>query len=515
MTEIGLSPKGVGKAFLLGAVLFGALAIVLGSRGQADVLNVGGTELPANLGNPYAAIGVTPGSILGIIYDGLTRIDPDGSLQPALAVSWENDGALRWRFRLRESTFFQNGSPVTADGIAANINHLIAPENAAYPIATEMRSVASARVIDAQTVEIGTRRPDPLLAKRMSLMRLVDFDLWLEIGPDAYAQSPIGTGPFKHDSWNRGGAVAFDAFELSWRASSTFQSLNVFTLRDSIARTQALVADQIDLALGLTPEDGPVIEGQGHRVKIHYGNQIMAIGLPNALKERSPLNDQRVRQAMNHAVNRKAIVDFILGGLFPVASQGATPANVGFNSEIAPYAYDPDKAKALLREAGYGNGFDLIIEVLVGMGPSDSLIYQQAAQDLAAVGIRVDLRTTTYPERTRKYFSGEWGEVDGFSILWNNAPYNDTGRALRDFSCLKVNPFFCDRPVAARIEDANRDMNPLSRERQLKDIMADMQVLASAINLIEYGSVIGYSNRIANIHVRPVGVAYELIEWAD
>jgi len=487
----------------------------LSPRGEAKVLNVGGTELPANLGNPYAAIGVTPGSILGFLYDGLTRIDPDGMLQPGLADSWENDGNLVWRFNLRDDITFQNGTPVTAEGVASNINHLIAPENAGYPIATEMRSIASARAVDSNTVEIATSQPDPLLAKRMSLLRLVDFDLWQEIGSDEYAIAPIGSGPFMLESWNRGGAVSFSAFENSWRAGKTFKRLNIFTLKDSIARTQALVADQVDIALGLTPEDGPLIEAQGHKVKIHFGNQIMAIGLPNALKGDSPLNDRRVRQAMNHAVNRDAIVKFILGDLFPAASQGAAPANVGYNPEITPYVFDPERAKLLLEDAGFESGFDVTIEVLVGMGPSDSLIYQQAAQDLAAVGIQVDLRTTTYPERTRKYFSGEWGDVDGFSILWNNAPYNDTGRALRDFSCLKVNPFFCDEAMASRIEDSNREMNPRHRAKKLEGIMADMQALAPAINLIEYGSVIGYSNRIRNVQVRPVGVAYELVELAD
>ena len=146
------------------------------------------------------------------------------------------------------------------------------------------------------------------------------------------------------------------------------------------------------------------------------------------------------------------------------------------------------------------------------MGPSDSLSYQQAAQDLAKIGIRVDLRTTTYPERTRKYFSGDWGEVEAFSILWNNAPYNDTGRALRDFSCLKINPFFCDESVAALIDESNREMNPERRTLLLQQVMAEMHTLAPALNLIEYGSVIGHSASLANVQVRPVGVAYEDIE---
>lgn len=493
-----------------------ACVLVFGATASArETLNVGGTELPASLGNPYAAIGVTPGSILGSIYDGLTQIDSDGLLKPALAIAWENDGDRRWVFTLRPGTTFQNGAALSAKNVAANINDLIKPENRGYPIATEMASIESARALDEQSIEVITKSPDPMLAKRFSLFRIVDFDLWTEIGADAYAQAPIGTGPFKLEAWNQGGAIAFSAFEDSWRDPGAFSDLRIFTLKDSIARTQALIAGQIDLALGLTPEDAPLIESQGMGVKIHYGNQVMALGLPNALKEDAPLNDQRVRQAINYAVNRTAIVDYILGGMFPLATQGATPANVGYNPEIEPYAYDIDRAKALLSEAGYADGIDLIIEVLVGMGPSDSLIYQQVAQDLSKVGIRVDLRTTTYPERTRKYFSGDWGEVDGFSILWNNAPYNDTGRALRDFSCLKASPFFCDEGVSAQIVASNEEMDPEKRESILRGIMADMQTLAPTINLIEYGSVLGFSQRIENVEIRPVGIAYETIRLAE
>jgi peptide/nickel transport system substrate-binding protein len=476
---------------------------------SAETLNVGGTELPANLGNPYAAIGVTPGSILGAIYDGLTQIDSDGQLKPAIATSWENDGNLTWTFMIKEGVTFQNGRPVTTEGLAALITELIRPESAGFPIASEMSGIASATANGTNSIEIVTRSPDPLLAKRMSLLRIVDFDLWQKDGADAYAQKPIGTGPYKLESWNQGGAILFSGYQDSWRPPKGFTKLRIFTLKDSIARTQALLADQIDLALGLTPEDAPLIEREGKTARVHFGNQVMAIGLPNALKADSPLNNQKVRQAMNYAVNRPAIVEFILGGMFPLASQGATPSNVGYNPALKPYAFDPDKAKALLADAGYGDGFDVIIEVLVGMGPSDSLIYQQAAQDLSKVGIRVDLRTTTYPERTRKYFSGDWGNVDGFSILWNNAPYNDTGRALKDFSCLKSNPFFCDPATAEMIENANREMVPDRRTALLQDVMSGMRELAPTINLIEYGSVIGYSNRIANVAIRPVGVAYE------
>ncbi len=474
-----------------------------------------GTQLPSNLGNPYKSISVTPGSLLGLVYDGLTFVDEDGQLQPALATSWENDGNRKWIFKIRDGVYFHNNILNSTENIAQNINFIIKEENLVYPISVELKSISNARPIDNSTLEITTHERDPMLPKKLSLMRIVDFATWSKIGADYYSKEPIGTGPFFLKSWNEGGAVKFTRFKKFWDTTNKINNLKIYPLKDPISRVQALISGQVDIALGLSPDDIDIIKDNQLSFKINHSKQVLAIALPNMNKKGSPLNNIKVRQALSYSIDRKSIVRDILGGHFNIATQGATKENFGYNENITPYSFDPEKARILLKEAGYNKGFSLILEVLVGLGPADSLIYQRIVQDLSKINIKVLLRTTTYTERTRKYFTNDWKEIDAFSILWNNSPYNDTGRSLDSFSCIKVNPFFCNKEITKKIQISKLEMNTKKRKKQLEDIMSEMNYLAPSINIIEYGSIIGLSKFIKDIVVEPTGVAYEKIKIAN
>ena len=474
-----------------------------------------GTQLPSNLGNPYKSISVTPGSLLGLIYDGLTFVDEEGQLQPALSTSWESDGNKKWVFKIRDGVYFHNNILNSSKNIAQNINFIIQDENLVYPISAELKSISYAKAINNSTLEITTHEPDPMLPKKLSLMRIIDFATWSRNGADNYSKEPIGTGPFFLKSWNEGGGVKFTKFKKYWGTSNNINNLKIYPLKDPISRVQALVSGQVDMALGLSPDDIGIIKDNQLSFKVNYSKQVLAIALPNMNKKESPLNKIKVRQALNYAIDRKSIVRDILGGHFNIATQGATKENFGYNKNITPYNYDPERAKILLKESGYSQGFNLILEVLVGLGPADSLIYQRVVQDLSKINIKTSLRTTTYTERTRKYFTNNWGEIDAFSILWNNSPYNDTGRSLESFSCIKVNPFFCNNEISAKIKISRLEMNRKKRKEQLENIMNEMNNLAPSINIIEYGSIIGHNKSIKDIVVEPTGVAYEKIRIAN
>ena len=474
-----------------------------------------GTQLPSNLGNPYKSISVTPGSLLGLIYDGLTFVDEEGQLQPALSTSWESDGNKKWVFKIRDGVYFHNNILNSSKNIAQNINFIIQDENLVYPISAELKSISYAKAINNSTLEITTHEPDPMLPKKLSLMRIIDFATWSRNGADNYSKEPIGTGPFFLKSWNEGGGVKFTKFKKYWGTSNNINNLKIYPLKDPISRVQALVSGQVDMALGLSPDDIAIIKDNQLSFKVNYSKQVLAIALPNMNKKESPLNKIKVRQALNYAIDRKSIVRDILGGHFNIATQGATKENFGYNKNITPYNYDPERAKILLKESGYSQGFNLILEVLVGLGPADSLIYQRVVQDLSKINIKTSLRTTTYTERTRKYFTNNWGEIDAFSILWNNSPYNDTGRSLESFSCIKVNPFFCNNEISAKIKISRLEMNRKKRKEQLENIMNEMNNLAPSINIIEYGSIIGHNKSIKDIVVEPTGVAYEKIRIAN
>ncbi len=478
-------------------------------------MKVAGTQLPSNLGNPYKSISVTPGSLLGLIYDGLTFVDEKGKLQPALATSWKSDGNTKWLFQIKEGVYFHNNTLNSIENIAQNINFIIQEKNRIYPISVELSSISGARPISDSTIEITTHKPDPMLPKKLSLMRIVDFTTWSTIGADNYSKEPIGTGPFFLKSWNEGGAVEFIRFKKHWANENQINNLRIYPLKDPISRIQALISGQVDIALGLSPDDIDLLKDNQLSFKVNHSKQVLAIALPNMNRKDSPLNKIKVRQALNYAIDRKSIVRDILGGHFNSATQGATRENFGYNKNIIPYDFDPEKVISLLQESGYDRGFDLILEVLVGLGPADSLIYQRVVQDLSKVSIHVLLKTTTYTERTRKYFMNDWRDIDAFSILWNNSPYNDTGRALESFSCIKANPFFCDEGIAKKIKKSSLEMNNKKRKEQLEDIMTEMNYLAPSINIIEYGSIIGLNKKIKNIVIEPTGVAYEKIRIAN
>jgi len=472
-------------------------------------LKVAGTQLPSNLGNPYKSISVTPGSLLGLIYDGLTSVDETGALLPALATSWISDQNKKWIFKIRPGVYFHNNNLNDSYNIENNINFIIKKENLIYPIAVELKSIKQAKALDTYTLEIITHEPDPMLPKKLSLMRIVDFDLWSREGAEIYSKQPVGTGPFSLKSWNNGGAVSFIKFFKYWNEANEIKNLSIYPLKDPISRVQALISGQVDIALGLSPDDINLLTDNNFFFKINHSKQVMAIALPNMINNNSPLNNKKVRQALNYSIDRESIAKDILGGHFKTASQGATKENVGYNKNITPYDFDKDKAKKLLHDAGYKEGFKLVLEVLVGLGPADALIYQRIAQDLSKINIEVELRTTTYTERTRKYFTNDWDNIDAFSILWNNAPYNDTGRSLESFSCLKINPFFCDKDISQMILRSKYEMNNDARKLLLENIMEETHNLAPSINIIEYGSVIGYNKRIENIMVKPTGIAYQ------
>ncbi|MBM3513907.1 MAG: hypothetical protein FJX59_09345, partial [Alphaproteobacteria bacterium] len=354
-----------------------------------------------------------------------------------------------------------------------------------------------------------TASPDAILPRRFGLIRIVDPSAWTARGPDGFAQSPSGSGPYRVQSWGQGNAIVLVANPASWRAPKAVTRLEITILRDATTRVQALLSNQVDVALSLSPDLLASLTEAGFGTYIGKAGQVQVWALPNLLKANSPLKDVRVRQAINYAVDKNAIAATLLPGVADVASQGATPGTFGFDPELAPYPYDPAKARALLAEAGYGGGFKLIADVLVGLGPADNEIHQKVAADLAVVGIAVELRTTPYASRPLKYYGGQWGNVDVFSTTWNGGLYRDVIRTAQDFACTKPNPFFCDDEITALVTASKAVMDATARERMLRQIMRLYRDRAAALYLTEYNSIIGLSPRVSGFATRPTGMVVE------
>lgn len=481
--------------------LLGALAA------PAETLRVGVPAKTANRGNPYMSLVSTVTQTPSAMFDALTRIDTDGHVVPELALSWTATSDTTWDFKLRPDVMFSNGEAFDAAAVVSVIEYLIG-EGRTQMMASELKAVTGVRALDDLTVEFITSVPDAILPKRLSLIMMVAPNAWATLGPEGFAQTPATTGAYMIEDWGEdAGRSILVANTTSWRAPVHYDRLEVlFPLRDSIIRRQALESGEIDVTVQVAFDDLNDLAAQGFATYVLQVPQIRALALPNMRDDLPALKDKRVRQALNYAVDKTAIAEtFYFNAVEPVG-QGAIPGTAGYNPDIKPYPYDPARARALLIEAGYGEGLELDAEVEIGQA---QVIYEKAAQDLARVGVKLNVRAVVATQWLQKYFSGDWGRTDVLSMVWNSGAYRDTIRALEIYSCLKPNPFFCVPEMVPAIEATGSIFDVDARNRALADIMADMRDLAPSIFLISHANTAVTRPGITGLTMSDRGLSFE------
>ena len=483
---------------------------------EAKTLRIAVPTRTPGLGNPFASMitgGVHPATAL---FDSLVVIDENGAVVPNLALSWETTSPTTWVFRLRQGIVFANGEPFNADTVVAVIDHLNTDAAQRFFISGEVGVIASIEAIDEFTVQFTTTTPDAIFPKRLSMILMVPKEAWQEMGPDDFGLQPIGTGPFVLTDWGMdSGRSRLVRNPSSWRDVKQLTEIQFVVIGEQISRAQALMSDQVDIAYGLGFESLHLLEREGFRTLVKEAPLVGALTLPN-IRPDHPLADVRVRQAMNYGTNRQAIAEVILNGSVKANGQGAIPGVFGYNPDIEPYPYDPEKARALLQEAGYDNGLSLRADVLLSAGvPEAELIYQSVAQDLRLIGVDLEIRPTFGTEWIRKWFSGDWGDADMLSSIWNTSAYMDAIRAIETVSCAKNGAFFCIPDMMDDIEATKTNFEPASREKQLQDLMAQLHDLAPSLYLFPQTAIFAFADRVHNITFGRQQMKLEDIEMDD
>ncbi|MBL8643896.1 MAG: ABC transporter substrate-binding protein, partial [Rhodospirillaceae bacterium] len=336
-------------------------------------LRVATYTLPAALGNVHRSTSASEIYVWASLFDALTLVDEDAKVQPWLATRWEALNPTTWRFYLRENVRFSNGEPFTADAVATNLNYLISPEGQRESVSRVVAAIESVRIVGEHTVDIITKYPDIMLPAELAIARMAAPGQWRKLGPDGFAKAPVGTGPFKADTW-AANEVKLSAFAGSWIAPKV-QRLSFVKLPDPVSRAQAVLSGNADIALVLGPDEIPALEAEGHHVRISRGAGALGLAF---LKDQGPKDqnwpvaDKRVRLALNYAVNKERYIAGLLGGRTKPASQATPSFAIGFDPSLKPFPYDPAKAKALLAEAGYEKGFTLVAEAILGGSAADA-----------------------------------------------------------------------------------------------------------------------------------------------
>lgn len=494
-----------------------ALCTLMGVGGirdsEAATIKAGASAAPAGYGHPY--MGLISRNVLttATLFDSLTEIGSDGSVQPSLALTWTPVSDTEWHFGLRPDVTFSNGEPLDAAAVVYTLNYLISPDAARYILAQQASGIESVAAVDPMTVSIATKTPDAILPKRLSMLTILPPRAWQELGPDGFADTPIGTGSYVLEDWGKGsGRAILVANPKSWRAPEQIDRIEMlYPLRDPGTRLAALRSGDVDITLNLAFDDIPDVRNEGYTVLIQPVPQIRALVLPNT-DPGSPLADVRVRQALNYGVDKQAIADVLYQGEVSPVGQGSIPGTVGYNPDIKPYPYDPERARALLAEAGYEDGLTLDADVEIGQAQN---MYLKAAQDLARIGVTLNVRAVVAAEWLRKYFSADLGRSDIISLVWDSGAYRDTIRSIETYSCAKANPLFCEPSLMPDIIATGALFDLEARDRALQNVMAKMHDLAPAVFLVNHANSTVAHSYVENIVLTERGLAFEKMRMGN
>jgi peptide/nickel transport system substrate-binding protein len=492
------------------------LVVALAGPGASATLKVAAVTWPPGYGNPYVAIAQATSHTRNVVYDPLVRVDHTGKLIPALAIGWEPLPPNIWRFRLRPSVVFSNGEPFDAAAVKAVVDWLKSPASVGQLMSAEVANVVEVRVVDALTVDFVTATVDAVLPKRLTVVMMTPPKAWAERGVDGFTQVPIGTGSYVLKDWGQSsGRTILEANPTSWRKPKAIDRVEIYPLREPIRRVQALTSGQVDLTQAIGPEDITAVKDQGFTVFVEPEATVMGMFLRNVGNEGQPINDVRVRQALNYAVNKDEIADTILRGTSTPVGQGAIPGTFGYDPALKPYPHDPARAKALLTEAGFPNGFKIAAR-LQPAGPLDAIaIYQKVASDLAAVGVELELRQVMPNDWVRMYATGDWDGADAVTGNWNSAAFGDTIRALEMYACRRPGTFFCDREADRLIDASNGELDDGKREALLRAAMARFHDQAPSLFLVNYSTIVAHHARVKNVTLGRGGFIFEAMELAD
>jgi ABC-type transport system substrate-binding protein len=353
--------------------------IVVGLPGETDSLDGHEVSLFPNL------------PIYPQLYDKLVEFDMDMNVVPQLATSWSvSSDALTWTFRLRQGQRFHDGSVVNAEAVKRSFDRLL-DEQHRTPHRSWFDMIERVTAPDQSTVVFTTRQPHLFLAHRLAMSpgSIVSPTAVARVDRATFGANPVGSGPYIFKEWVRGRRIVLEKNPNHWLARRL--NIDVIEYRpvpDEGSRAIGLETGELDFVSILTPQDAERLKLKPN-VAIHNMPNIRFNGVyMNVAKK--PFDDARVRQAVSHAIDKRAIVQTFLAGYGAVADSILPTKVWGYKSQRA-FDYNPARARQLLTEAGYRNGFSTTMWVPIGSYVNAQQISEAIAGMLRQVGITVRL----------------------------------------------------------------------------------------------------------------------------
>lgn len=393
------------------------------SRGNDNRTLVVAQGVDATTLDPGMHAETPTGNVERQIFDTLIRIDADLQYQPSVATSWEAVDDTTWAIVIRQGIKFHDGAELTAADVKYSIDRILDPANQS-PQVSNLNAIKEVRLLGDYQLEIITAQPYPVLPARLAGLRVVPKHYVEQVGKDEFGQRPIGSGPYKLVSWVKDEAITLEANPDYWRGPAAIKQVVFQPIPEASSRVMALQAGQVDVAVNIPPDQVAQVDASKTAKTASVPSSRM-IFIP-FMNRQGPLADQRVRQALNYAVDVEGIIAGLLGGKGIPMTQTLSQMDFGYDDSLQPYGYDPERAKALLAAAGYPNGFKLTFTTPSGRYTMDKEVAEAVKSQLEAVGLQVELKPLEWGIYVDQIMTHQL-DTDLWLIGWGNSLFDADG----------------------------------------------------------------------------------------
>ena len=404
------------------ALMLSGITGCAGKQNAANNAVVGITQEPG-IFDPHTVVAAGDEEIIFNVYEGLYKFDHEGNLNPCLATDVEiSDDASVYTFTIRDGVKFHDGSDLDAGDVVYSLKRAagLLDTQDGTALVSELDPISKVEATSDGRVQV------TLEASSFELISYFTTGIIPE-GYDNCQKAPVGTGPFKFDSYTPGQNVTLVKNENYWQKGLPYLDKVTFKVcADMDAGLTELANGSIDIFPYLTPDRANQLDSAKYNIESNGSNMVQIFALNNKVE---PLNDLRVRQAMNYAVSRKDIISVTMDGAGVELSTAMSPAMGSYYDTSLDGTFDQDieKAKSLLAEAGYENGFDITCTV-----PSSYLIHVNTAVELAselkAVGINMEIKQVDWATWLDVVYKGRDYETTVIALTSSYAPYDVLGR---------------------------------------------------------------------------------------
>jgi len=459
-----------------------------------------GTKLELNTLDPHFFAAFPTNSSMQYFFDKLVEYGDKLEIKPALATSWKLVDDTTWEFKLKKGVVFHDGTPFTADDVIFTIERVPNVPNSPNSFAQFTRGIESMKKVDETTLVIKTKAPNPQLLSDLANIFIVQA----KAGKGATTadfnsgKAVVGTGPYKLVKFVSGEALELERNDKYWGGKPAWAKVTERIIAKDPSRLASLLSGQVD-AIDAVPiadldrlrKDNKYGLFRGPAALVHYialdSNRDVSpfvTAKDGKPLTSNPLKDPRVRKALSLALNRDLIAKRVMEGSATPASQMLPPIYPSGSKSLKPDAYDVAKAQALLKEAGWGDGFRIVLHATGDRYPNDSQVAQAIAQMWTRIGLKAEVEAlpgsvffTRASKQEFSAFAAQYGAEDSMNSLRALVATSDAAKGYGTANRTRYSNPVVDNLLTEALTTMDDELRQQKLERAINFAMADQPLI--------------------------------------